>query len=157
MLIENVIGNVNDEKFKNLTVDYVNIEWYNSSKKIHRLKTEAGVKIGIRLSNTAMLRGFLQDDVIFADDEKAVAVNILPCDALVMTVSDVTLLPKFCYEIGNRHAPFFYGDNDNEFVTPFDKPIKVLLEKIGVNAEVKSVKINLSKNISSSKSGGHSH
>lgn len=157
MIIENILGNLNEEKYQNLKVDYLDIEWYNSCKKIDRLKTHSGVEVGIRLSDTAISKGFRQDDVVFCEDNSVIVINILPCKALVMTVTDIHILPKFCYEIGNRHAPFFYGENHHEFVTPYDKPIQVMLEKIGVNVEVKDVKINLSHSISSSNGGGHSH
>lgn len=156
MIIENVIGNLNDDKYSNLKVDYLDIEWYNSCKKIDRLKTQAGDEVGVRLSDETLGRGLRHDDVVFADDTSVIVVNILPCEALVMTVTDIHLLPKFCYEIGNRHAPFFYGDTHHEFVTPYDKPIQVMLEKIGINVEVKEVRINLGHSISST-TGGHSH
>lgn len=156
MIIENVIGNLQDVQFKDLTVDYLDIEWYNSCKKIARLKTHSGVDVGIRLSDSAILRGLRQDDVVFTDGSMVIVVDILPCQALVMTVTDIDILPKFCYEIGNRHAPFFYGDTKQEFVTPYDKPIQVMLEKIGITVEVKDVKINLENSISST-NGGHSH
>lgn len=157
MIIESVLGNLSEDKYSSLEVDYLDIEWYNSAKKIDRLKTKSGVEVGIRLCDEAVSKGLRQDDVLFADEKSVIAVSILPCKALVMTVTDIHLLPKFCYEIGNRHAPFFYGDSHHEFVTPYDKPIQVMLEKIGIDVQVKEVKINLSHSISSSNGGGHSH
>lgn len=156
MIINDIIGTLQDEKFKGLTVDYLDIEWYNSCKKIDRLKTHSGVDVGIRLSDVAIARGFRQDDVVFTDDGTVIAINIVPCQALVMTVTDIEILPKFCYEVGNRHAPFFYGETKQEFVTPYDKPMQVMLEKIGVVVDVKEVKIDLGNSISST-NGGHSH
>lgn len=156
MIIENIIGNVKDDEFKNLIIDYIDIEWYNSCKKIARLKSYSGIDVGIRLSDTVLLRGLHHNDVLFSNGSSVIAVNILHCQALVMTVADIDILPKFCYEIGNRHAPFFYGDTKQEFVTPYDKPIQVMLEKLGINVEVKDVKINLANSISST-NGGHSH
>ena len=36
MLVEKVIGNINDEQFKNSNIDYVDIEWHEAFKKLHR-------------------------------------------------------------------------------------------------------------------------
>lgn len=38
MLCEKVIGSIKDEKYKNYKVDYVNIEWHDAFKKIHKHK-----------------------------------------------------------------------------------------------------------------------
>lgn len=32
MLVEKVIGNINDEQFKNSNIDYVDIEWHEAFK-----------------------------------------------------------------------------------------------------------------------------
>ena len=36
MLVEKVIGNINDEQFKDSNIDYVDIEWHEAFKKLHR-------------------------------------------------------------------------------------------------------------------------
>ena len=43
MLVEKVIGNINDDKFKNSKIDYVDIEWHEAFKKLHR-KTNIWLK-----------------------------------------------------------------------------------------------------------------
>ena len=35
MLVEKVIGYINDDKFKNSKIDYVDIEWHEAFKKLH--------------------------------------------------------------------------------------------------------------------------
>ena len=42
MLCEQILGTLSDEQFKNLKVDYVNIEWHEAFKKLHKKKTQEG-------------------------------------------------------------------------------------------------------------------
>ena len=96
----------------------VDIEWHEAFKRIHKKNTDKGTEVGIRMDDSILSRGLYQDDVIYADDEKLVVVNTPPCEVI-----RVTLIPghekmsaKVCYEIGNRHAPLFWGENDT-FIT----------------------------------------
>ena len=137
MLCEQILGTLSDEPFKNLKVDYVDIEWHEAFKKLHKKKT--------------------QDDVLGVDGDTVIAVNIPACEALVMTVdNDVRMVAKVCYEIGNKHATLFRGEGDYQFITPLDLPIKALMEKLGVKVERKTVKFDFKKKISSS-INAHTH
>lgn len=155
MIIERPIGKLKD--FAESKIDYLDIEWYNAYKKIDRLTTRNGVEVGIRLDEHALSHGLKQDDVLVQTEEGLVVVNILECECLVVDILDAHQLPKFCYEIGNRHAPFYYGEHHHQFVTPYDKPIQMMIEKLGIEVKVESVKINLEHNISSSSGGSHGH
>lgn len=86
MLVEKVIGNINDEQFKNSNIDYVDIEWHEAFKKLHKKKTQEGRDLGISLGNEILTRGLNQDDVLGVDGDTVIAVNIPACEALVMTV-----------------------------------------------------------------------
>ena len=48
MLVEKVIGNINDEQFKNSNIDYVDIEWHEAFKKLHRNTSQSGIEVGIK-------------------------------------------------------------------------------------------------------------
>lgn len=154
MIIEKTIGKLED--FSNKTIEYIDIEWYNSCKKIDRLKTRSGREIGIRLDEHTASHGLKQGDVLAIVEDTIIVVDIIPCECLVVDLEDIHKLPKFCYEIGNRHAPFFYGNSHHQFVTPYDKPIQLMVKKLGIDVRVETMKINLGHSISSS-NGGHSH
>ena len=49
------------------------------------------------------------------------------------------MVAKVCYEIGNRHAPLFWGDQEREPLSLlYNEPMKVMLDKLhGVSTEVK--------------------
>ena len=88
-----------------------------------------------------------------------IAVNIPPCDVIVAKVAEnhPHIVPKVCYEIGNRHATLFYGDTPFEYITPFNQPMLDMLNKIhGVTATVVNMKLNFDKSISST-INNHTH
>lgn len=159
MLCEKVIGKLSDDAFKNLTVDYVNIDWYDSFKKLHKKVSSQGRDIGIKLDNDILIKGLNQDDVLGIDGDNVIAVNIPSCDVIVVRVAEnhPHIIPKVCYEIGNRHATLFYGNTNFEFITPFNQPMLDMLSKIhGVTAAVENIKLNFDKSISST-INNHTH
>ena len=155
MLVEKVIGNINDEQFKNSNSDYVDIEWHEAFKKLHRKTSQSGIEVGIKLDNDILTRGLRQGDVLAINEDNVIAVNIPKDKALVVKVDDTHLVPKVCYEIGNRHATLFEGSSHNEFITIYSEPMKEMLEKIGANATVEEIQFDFNKSISSSINAHH--
>ena len=155
MLVEKVIGNINDEQFKNSNIDYVDIEWYEAFKKLHRKTSQSGIEVGIKLDNDILTRGLRQGDVLAIKEDNIIAVNIPKDKALVVKVDDTHLVPKVCYEIGNRHATLFEGSSHNEFITIYSEPMKEMLEKIGANVTVEEIQFDFNKSISSSINAHH--
>lgn len=49
MIIEHIIGNISDKNIDKYNIDYVNIEWYECQKKIHRLTSSKGRDVAISL------------------------------------------------------------------------------------------------------------
>ena len=111
MLVEKVLGNVSDEQFKNKNIDYVDIEWHEAFKKLHKKISQTGIEVGIKLDNDILTRGLRQGDILAIDNDNVIAVNIPKDKALVIKVDDDHLVPKVCYEIGNRHATLFAGNH----------------------------------------------
>ena len=155
MLVEKVIGNINDEQFKNSNIDYVDIEWHEAFKKLHRKTSQSGIEVGIKLDNDILTRGLRQGDVLAINEDNVIAVNIPKDKALVVKVDDTHLVPKVCYEIGNRHATLFEGSSHNEFITIYSEPMKEMIEKIGENATVEEIQFDFNKSISSSINAHH--
>ena len=155
MLAESILGKINDEKFKDFNIDYVDIEWHEAFKKIHKKKTHSGVEIGIKLGDFILKRGLNDGDVLAINGDSIIVVNIPETMALVVDVEDNHLIPKVCYEIGNRHATLFSGENHNQFITIYDEPMKEMLEKLAVKVEAKKVKFDFDKRISASINNHH--
>ena len=155
MLVEKVIGNINDEQFKNSNIDYVDIEWHEAFKKLHRKTSQSGIEVGIKLDNDILTRGLRQGDILAINEDNVIAVNIPKDKALVVKVDNTHLVPKVCYEIGNRHATLFEGSSHNEFITIYSEPMKEMLEKIGARVTVEEVQFDFNKSISSSINSHH--
>ena len=88
MLIEKVIGNINDKQFKDKNVDYVDIKWHEAFKKLHKKTSQSGIEVGIKLDNDILTRGLRQGDVLAINEDSVIAVNIPKDKALVVKVDD---------------------------------------------------------------------
>lgn len=159
MICENVLGNLSEEKYYGCHVDYVDIEWYEAFKKLHKKITSCGVEIGIRLGNDILTKGLRQGDVLWCEADELIAVNITEAEMIVIEICSehLHMVPKVCYEIGNKHAALFYGDTSYQFLTPYNAPTYEMLGKMhGVNVYRNRMKINFDKRISASVNA-HTH
>ena len=159
MICEKILGNVSESKYSGCHVDYVDIEWYEAFKKLHKKITSCGMEIRIRMGNEILLRGFKQGDVLWCEENEIVAVNIPEAEMIVIDVQPdhPHMIPKVCYEIGNKHATLLYGENPYQFITPYNEPTYELLKKLhGVNVKKECQKMNFDKRISAS-INAHTH
>ena len=152
MLCEQVLGKLEDLDVSGRTVEYVDIEWHEAFKRIHKKITDQGREVGIRMDDSILSRGLFQGDVIYQDETVIVAVNTPPCEIIEIALAPghEKMAAKVCYEIGNRHAPLFWGEKDT-FITIYNEPMLVMLSKIhGVTAEKKIAKLDFDRRISAS-------
>lgn len=158
MILEHPIGSLTDAAYSGRPVDWLEIEWFNNAKRIDRRRTASGVEVGLRLDHETCHRGLRTGDVLYASEESVIAVRILPCEALVLCPGTPAQTVKACYELGNHHAPFFYGEHEGEFLTPYDAPLHRLLDKLGIPARRDAAVLDPARAISSTTGhGGHHH
>ena len=158
MICEKILGKLENMDIQGKNLEYVDVEWHEAFKKIHRKTTDTGREVGIRLGDSVLKTGLLEGDVLYADQELIIAVRTPPCAVLKARVSPhhPEMIPKVCYEIGNRHAPLFFGEDTYTFVTPYDEPMLRLLSSFhGVEVERAVEALNFQGQISSQV--GHSH
>lgn len=159
MICDKILGTLKDTVYTGKEVDYVNIEWHEAFKKLHKKVTTGGRDIGIRLENDILTRGIKQDDVLYMDESVVIAVNIPPDEAIVITVTPdhPKMIGKVCYEIGNKHASLFWGEHDMQVITPYNEPTFQLLQKLhGITAKKEMVKFDFDQSISSTVNA-HTH
>ena len=104
------------------------------------------------MDDSVLARGLYQDDVIYADETKLVVINIPPCEVIRVSFEPghEKMAAKVCYEIGNRHAPLFWGENAT-FITVYNEPMLAMLQKIhGVKAKKEILKLDFDQRISAS-------
>ncbi|MCJ7935157.1 MAG: hypothetical protein MUW56_16415 [Chryseobacterium sp.] len=74
MIINQIIGNLT-EKPTEKNIDYLDLEWFETTKRIQRKKTREGTDVAIKfLREGQRLR---EGDILFEDTEKIIAVNVL--------------------------------------------------------------------------------
>jgi urease accessory protein len=178
MIVERPIGSVGDKEYEGAVLDFVEIEWFNTHKKIDRKTSRGGLEIGLRMDAETARRGWRQGDVLCrAAGGVVIAVEIPPCRCIAVGgggmgdtdgiggtdgaggAPDRRRLARLCYEIGNRHAPFFYDEDGDGFLLPYDEPMKVMLEKLGAAVDVRQARLLAENRVSSASAhdGGHSH
>ena len=89
----------------------------------------------------------------YLDEKLVIAVHTPPCEVLVIQVAKdhPEMVPKICYEIGNRHAPLFYGEDAWSFLTPYNEPMLQMVNRFhGVEAKKVTQRLCFEKRISSS-------
>ncbi|MEO6722439.1 MAG: urease accessory protein UreE [Ferruginibacter sp.] len=123
MLVKEKIGNINFFAISNRRLDYLLLEWYETNKRILHKTTVEGVDVSMKFMNgNPMLR---EGDIIYEDDFSIIVVEIKECDALIIRPKTMFEMASVCYEIGNKHIPLFY--QDDELLIAFEQPLYKLL------------------------------
>jgi urease accessory protein len=90
-------------------VDWLEVEWHETTKSRMRRKTKGGLEVLINRSD----RTALQDgDVLYLSDELVIILRIQPCDCIVLRPASLQQVGTVCFEIGNKHVPIFITDQE---------------------------------------------
>jgi len=119
MIIKEILGNKSNMDLANLEIDILELEWFETSKRIQSKTTTNGVQVSIKFLKEGQY--LAQDDVLFRDDKKAIIINIRECEVIVVAPASLLEMGTVCYEIGNKHAPIFI--QDNQVLIPFEEPL----------------------------------
>src|SRR5215210_1511762 len=137
MIIKEKIGNLSSFAVAGRAVDRVPIEWYECNKRILHKKTIGGIEVVLKFLKEG--QSLQQDDVLYADEESVVVVEVVDCDVVVIKPSSMQEMAVVCYEIGNKHLPLFY--EDDVLLVPFDAPAYRMLRASGFEPEVQKRKL----------------
>jgi urease accessory protein len=129
MIIKEKIGNLNTFDDKGRGIDRLPIEWFETNKRILHKTTISGKEVILKILKEGQI--LKQDDVVFANESFLIVVEILTCDAIIITPKSTYEMACICYEIGNKHLPLFY--EDKFLLIPFDAPVYRMLEAGGYN------------------------
>lgn len=136
ILISKILSVNNPSLIENKQLDYFELEWYESTKRIIRKKTAAGIDVALKRATTEALN---QDDILFVDDKTAILVSILPCECIAISPKSMIEMGSICYDIGNKHIPIFL--EDAKVVIPYDKPTFEQFKKLGYELVVSHQKL----------------
>ena len=131
MLIKEKIGNIELFAINNRNIDYVLLEWFETEKRILHKKTLSGREVSMKfLSESPQLT---LGDIVYEDDFVIIAIDIKECDAIVIRPRSMYEMAAVCYEIGNRHLPVFF--QEDEVLVAWEKPLFNLLNTAGYIVE----------------------
>ncbi|PLT33071.1 urease accessory protein UreE [Bacillus sp. V5-8f] len=127
MIIEKVVGNIEEISVNHLHNERVYLESSDLLKRIQRVKTDHGRELGIRLNKERALQ---RGDILFMDEKNAIIVDVLSNDVLVIRPETLEMMGTIAHQIGNRHTPAqFYG---NEMIVEYDYLIEEMLTQHNV-------------------------
>lgn len=127
IIIQHKIGNILSTSIHNRVIDALQLDWYETNKRILHKRTAGGKNLTLRFlkENPCLTEG----DILYEDEECMVVVEILPCDAIIIRPKNMYEAASICYEIGNKHLPLFF--QDEELLVPHDVPVLQLLKASG--------------------------
>ena len=106
MIVNKILGNLNNFDLKDKKVDFANISNDDRVKKVLRVKSNNGVEIGINVEDE------LKDgDILAILDDSVVVVKILPTDVLEISPKNLKEMGIIAHNIGNRHTPAIFEEN----------------------------------------------
>jgi len=136
MLIQQKIGNLNQQP-TNKAVDWLELKWYETNKRILRKQTKSGKEIALKFLNENP--NLTQDDILFENEKEIIAIEVLPCDCLIIEPKNMFEMASVCYEIGNKHLPLFF--EDNAVLVSFEMPLYRLLSAQGYEVKQEQRKL----------------
>lgn len=149
MIVTEIVGNLSNFPTEKRKLEKVWLDWFELDKKLLRKQTESGEEVGIRVEHP------LKDgDVLFADENRVVAIDILPADLTVVSVHTMQEMGRLCFELGNRHLSLSIGEH--EVKVPYDEPTFLYLEKLGFHPEQKKEKF-VNYTVCHAHGHGHDH
>ena len=137
MLIKQKHGNISGTDLGHRKIDALELEWFETRKRILHKKTVGGRDISLKLlgQNEMLTEG----DILHHDSESAIVVFIKPCEAIVIRPRTTYEMAYACYEIGNKHLPLFY--ENEELLVPFESPLLKMLQASGLPVDVELRKL----------------
>lgn len=156
-IMEEIIGNLTalraEGKITDQTVDYVQLQWYESERNILRKTSQSGREVAFRLLKEGLR--LKHDDVVFISDSLVIAIEIVPSEVIVLSPKTLPEMARACYEIGNKHSPLFL-DGD-EVTLPYDKPMFEWLQAAGFQPQKAERCLSQALRANSAQGHGHSH
>lgn len=131
MIIEKIVGNLEDYESSTKQIDWLELEWEELNKRILRKKTESGTDVALSLESSGTLE---YGDVLFEDEDTLIAVRTKLEKAYVIKPKTMKEMGEIAFEIGNRHTPCIISNE--EILVRYDKTIERLMDEVGVAYDV---------------------
>jgi urease accessory protein len=152
MIVKEKIGHISDFQIGNKTIDYLELDWFETGKRILHKKTTSGQEVVMKFLRENQQLG--QGDILFADEHSVIVIAIRPCESLIISPRTKFELASLCYEIGNKHLPLFY--QEEKLLVAYDAPLFRLLVSSGYEVIKEEARLEnpLKTSVSPHSSGG---
>lgn len=130
MIIEKIVTNIDQmdkAEIEKRHIEKVYLESALLVKRIQRVKTDHGNEIGIRLK---VNRDLVVGDVLFMDEKNMIMIDVLSDDLLVIHPRDIKEMGTIAHQLGNRHLPAQFEDND--MLVQYDYLVEDLLKELQI-------------------------
>lgn len=128
MIIKSKVGNINGIPVTG-EIEYLDLEWYETQKRILHKKTRSGRIIAMKFLNENP--SLTDGDILYHDHEFTIVVHLRACQCIVIKPGNLYEMAQVCYEIGNKHIALFY--ESDELLVPYEAPLFAVLEASGFN------------------------
>lgn len=136
MLIQQKSGNLNSS-FTNKNIDWLDLEWHETNKRILHKKTREGIEVTMKFLKEN--QNLTQGDILYENAETIIVIDIQPCETIVIKPKNMFEMAAICYEIGNKHLPLFY--QDDELLIAYEAPLFNLLTSLGYETKKETRKL----------------
>lgn len=150
MIVEKILGKLQDFEGENLKIDKVLLDHYDMEKPHQKLKSQGGSTVAVSLEHGEHL---FCGAVLYKDEEKLIAVDLLPEDVLEIHPRDHMQWARISFNIGNMHHPAYLSEDC--IVTPYDAVLEAMLKKAG--ADYRRCERQLTGVRANYGAGGHHH
>lgn len=127
MVIKEKLGNLATFRDEGRAIDRLPLEWYETGKRILHKRTGAGKEITLKFLAEAQC--LQQDDVLYADEQCIIVVEVMVTNVIVLRPASLYQAAYAAYEIGNKHLPLFFEDDC--LLLPFEEPVYRQLQAAG--------------------------
>lgn len=153
MLIEKIIGSINDFDLDEYTVDTVILDHDELGKTHQRVSTQNGIEIAISLPRGEKM---FHGAVLHCLDDVLIYVDVTDEDILEIYPDNNVQWGRVAFNIGNMHHPAYV--NEKSILTPYDQIIEKLIKVLGVKYERKTGKLTGQRaNVDQIKAHSHYH
>ncbi|AIM38442.1 hypothetical protein KO02_18400 [Sphingobacterium sp. ML3W] len=105
------------EDFTDVVMAQLQLEWFEVHKRKLTRVTTAGQTILLQLERGKEWRS---GDGLFHAGQLMATITIKPTLTICFEPIDLVQAADFCYYIGNRHLPLFFGINKDTYRVPYD-------------------------------------
>ncbi|MEH7418400.1 urease accessory protein UreE [Neobacillus drentensis] len=137
MIIEQIVGNVEDIPASSRHIERVYIASDDLVKRIQRVTTDHGKEVGIRLKEP---KDLMDGDILYMDEHNMIVISVMNDDLLVIQPANIKQMGEIAHQLGNRHLPAQFEGED--MLVQFDYLVQELLEQLDVpySRQIRKVK-----------------